>query len=308
MNRSSRDGAWLEGGGALPDADELAAYLAAEFHYEEPSPDLAEVSQYVWAIGENDLYDALHRVFGGSYSPTGIHRFVAELPKIVASTAGSERYQVVVTTNYDDALEQAFREAGEPYDLAIYLADGRARGKFIHLPWDAEFVQRKDCPDWSDRQPITVDDPNNYKSFPIDVESRVVHRTIIVKIHGAVAKYGDLNDVVGDQNFVITENDYIDYLSRSPIVGLVPNQLLNQMVRGHMLFLGQRVRDWSWRVFLQRVWDDRIRDSWAVTPDLDEFERRFWRKLGVEAIDRSLTTYVDELRAQLLAADLSEAR
>jgi hypothetical protein len=37
----------------------------------------------------------------------------------------------VVTTSYDTALEQAFAEAGEPFDVVSYLATGPNRGKFL---------------------------------------------------------------------------------------------------------------------------------------------------------------------------------
>ena len=42
--------------------------------------------------------------------------------------------QVILTTNYDDLLERALEEAGEPYDLITYIASGPAeyRGRFMH--------------------------------------------------------------------------------------------------------------------------------------------------------------------------------
>ena len=43
-----------------------------------------------------------------------------------------------MTTNYDDALERAFRAAGEAFDLVWYVAEGEHRGKFLHLPPDGE--------------------------------------------------------------------------------------------------------------------------------------------------------------------------
>ena len=43
-----------------------------------------------------------------------------------------------MTTNYDDALERAFDEAEEPYDLAVYMASGDDKGKFVHVPYDGE--------------------------------------------------------------------------------------------------------------------------------------------------------------------------
>jgi len=41
---------------------------------------------------------------------------------------------LLVTTNYDDLLEQALDERGEPYDLVVYMADGEHHGHFFHQP------------------------------------------------------------------------------------------------------------------------------------------------------------------------------
>src|SRR5207247_1130916 len=41
-------------------------------------------------------------------------------------------HQLLVTTSYDLALEQALLEAGEEFDVVSYLASGRDRGRFCH--------------------------------------------------------------------------------------------------------------------------------------------------------------------------------
>ena len=50
-----------------------------------------------------------------------------------ASRARARRDQLIVTTNFDHALERAFAEAGEEVDVVSYVALGRNRGKFLHL-------------------------------------------------------------------------------------------------------------------------------------------------------------------------------
>ena len=43
---------------------------------------------------------------------------------------------MIVTPKFDVALEQAFREEGEPFDVAVYMAPGTEyAGRFVHLPW-----------------------------------------------------------------------------------------------------------------------------------------------------------------------------
>ena len=67
-------------------------------------------------------------------------------------------------------------------------------------------------------------------------------------------------------NFVITEDDYIGYLTQSPVESLIPLQILNKVRDSHFLFLGYRMRDWTLRVFLQRIWGEQPLEarSWAV--------------------------------------------
>ena len=79
-----------------------------------------------------------------------------------------------------------------------------------------------------------------------------------MKLHGGTADLGREWRAVRD-NFVITEDDYIGYLTQGPVESLIPLQILNKMRESHFLFLGYRMQDWTRRVFLQRVWGDTAR-------------------------------------------------
>jgi hypothetical protein len=74
---------------------------------------------------------------------------------------GSQRFSY-----YDDVLERAFREADEPFDLVIYLAEGSNRGKFLHM-----------APNGRSQ---VIDVPKTYRDLSLD------DRSVILKIHGAV--------------------------------------------------------------------------------------------------------------------------
>jgi len=102
-------------------------------------------------------------------------------------------------------------------------------------------------------------------------------------------------------NFVVTENDYIGYLTQSPVESLIPLQILNAIRGSHFLFLGYRVQDWSDRVFLQRIWGNHPLEarSWAVAPGLDFVQRELWDRLGVNVIDQSLPDFMNELEGEL---------
>ena len=98
---------------------------------------LLRVTQWVAVtLGNDTLYEELHEIFDWDYLPTQMHRTLAKLPAFVEREKRPE-YPLIITTNYDDALERALTEAGVKFDLLTYIAAGRGRGKFRHRDPDA---------------------------------------------------------------------------------------------------------------------------------------------------------------------------
>src|SRR6266508_3322698 len=208
----------------LPSDPELASYLARLFEYRGKHPDnLPKVSQYIKLVaGAYPLYAELRRLLDGDYPPTALHEFLAEVPTILRRHLDPPPYQLIVTTNYDDVLERAFRQVDEPFDLVSYDAEGEYRGKFVHHPHEGETT--------------TILDPNRYS------ELSVGKRTVIMKIHGAVNREDESRD-----SFVITEDHYIDYLARTDVSKLFPVTLVDKLRRSHCQFLGYGLQDWNLR-------------------------------------------------------------
>lgn len=271
---------WCEGCGRLPTADELAGALARRFRL--PGTDLTRISQHILLRrGPGELHRALREILiRTNCEPTPAHRFLARLPERLDG-----RHLLVVTTNYDTALERAFEGAHEPFDLAVFMASGDHKGRFLHVPWDGS--------------PTPVERPNEYVEFPINDDGELA-RTVIMKVHGGPVPLDPLDARQLDRNYVITEDDYIAYLSRSPAESLIPTQLLRLLRESHLLFLGYGVREWSLRVFLQRVWvDDRLENSWSVQPSLDRLDRGFWERLRVERFVMPLPEYLENLERHI---------
>jgi hypothetical protein len=124
-------------------------------------------------------------------------------------------------------------------------------------------------------------------------------RPVLLKIHGEV----DLEPARDAESFVISEDDYIGYLAETGISGVLPVTVAARLRRSHFLFLGYGLVDWSFRVFLQRLWPDEqpAYRSWAVQPGATGLERDFWRRRAVELVDVPLDREVEQLRAALLA-------
>ncbi len=268
-----------ERGRYLPSGQELADELAHQYigNVKIDGRDLARVSQYVAALaGEGPLYEELHDVFDADYPPTHLHRFLARLSRRTREACEAKKVRecmLIVTTNYDNSLERAFTDEGEPYELVTYIAQGRDRGLFRHITADGE--------------PTVIEKPNEYDGLRLD------RRTIIAKIHGAV------NRTHGD-SFVITEDHYIDYITR--LVGLFPVKLGAKLQNSHFLFLGYSLRDWNVRAMLYRFWGEQEGmnfNSWAIQDDPDPIDRAAWDKRGVDILPIKVEDFVAAIEQRL---------
>ncbi len=259
---------------AVPCGKELAEQLARYFEYPATAPlDLVRVSQYASLVsGSGPLYEELHSLLDCDYQPTCLHRFFASLPATLREKGYPPRYPLIVTTNYDDALERAFRAAHEPFDLVTYIAEGEERGKFLHIPPADE--------------PRVIDRPNEYRGLSLD------ERSVVLQIHGAVDRAGAMWD-----SFVVTEDHYINYLIRTDLSNLLPVTLAAKLRKSHFLFLGYGLKDWNLRVILHRIWGEQKLNykSWAVQGKLELMEQDYWRKREVDVVNLPLEDYIEGL-------------
>jgi hypothetical protein len=273
---------WEPGSGYLPDSAELAARLAGEVHYPDPDDrDLMRISQYVHSVlGWKPLYKYVRAPLDALTPPTVLHAFLARLAGVLRELHVPR--QVILTTNYDDTLERAFQAAGEPFDLIWYEAqsDRPDCGRFIH----------DTAP-----EPVPILLPNRYAGLDPDA------RTVIVKLHGAMVRADAARD-----SYVITEDDYIHYLTRSDIAVELPAVLRQRVTERHLLFLGYSMRDWNLRVVLERLAGSGVlaNQSWSVQKEpasaaAKDIELTLWSDRDVDLVFVLLDEYVAELERQL---------
>jgi hypothetical protein len=281
VNLCGRDaGNWL--GRHPPSGQELADYLAEQFKYPgDRAVDLLHVSQYVYAIrgGSGPLYDLLHEVFDRNFPTTPVHEFLAALPGLLSEFAPVPKPPLVVTTNYDDLMEGAFGARGQPFDVIVYAAEGPHEGKFCARAASGRF------------EPIP-DPPSNVDLDPDQ-------RPVILKVHGFVDREHSSDD--NDDSYVITEDHYIEYLTRMDLDSLIPVKVLERLRNCHFLFMGYSLSDWNLRAILYKLWSDRRRDRdwWAIQVKPSELELKSWRRRGVEIFDIPLDDYIGGLRSRL---------
>ena len=290
VNATRNGEQWKPGCGRLPDSAELARALAERFAVQSESTDLPEIAQQVLATdGPKPLEKELRKLFlAEAVDPGPVHDSLARLPAMLRA-AGQESYPLLVTATYDTALERAFERAHEPFDLAVCIAAGKDRGRFLHIPWyDAE-----------DRAIEAITRPNEYVEFPID-DYGDLSRTVIMKVHGG-AMHDAPPGLQVPTGFIVTEDDYIGFLSEGSIENLVPTQLLTKLRDSNFLFLGYSVREWNLRVFLRRVWNEGEpgATSWAVDAGADEVDDDFWRTLEIDRFHLAPADYLADLAQSL---------
>jgi hypothetical protein len=264
----------------LPNARELAAALANESAFPSDDPydrsDLAKVcSYYAGVAGDRKtlrqrLRDLLHPNHTAAPEPMKLHRLLASLPAP----------QVIVTTNYDSLIEDAFDKAGKPYDLVIYPADRPADYVNSVIWWPHGGI------------------PQAAKSKRLDeyLDLRTTKTTVIFKMHGTRHPSDQTHD-----HFVITEEDYVEFLSRMTTRSAIPPIFYPRFRECSFLFLGYGLRDWNLRVLLKNLpnqTDDQLR-SWAIQKAPSNLESKLWQKRNVEIYDVTLDEFADETSGRL---------
>jgi len=282
-----RSAPWTPQSSFPPLAGELAAHLARRFEYPveegDAQPDVFRVAAYTSIVaGRGVLYHHLRRLLDRDLELTGVHRLIAELPARLRDRDHPMPHQLVITTNWDDCMERAFREAGEPVDVVWYVADGPNRGKFIHRIYQGEVR--------------TIDDNFRYRDLDLD------RRSLVIKPHGSVDRFDARRD-----SYVVTLDDYIEYLTRADVSVLLPLNLVEKLYESAFLFLGYGMRDANLLVMLHRIARERRLGtrSWAVQWPVNTVDRLLWRERDVDVIQAELGDYIQELEARLNAQGAS---
>ena len=265
-----------------PSARELASFLADGFKLPpDHLRELLRVSQYIYEMkgGEGPLFDELHDLFAQTYAPTEVHEFLAAVPGELRQHGIKARSPVIVTTNYDDLMESALLGRGEEFDLLVYMANGPHEGKFCHRPPDGQFAVIEHPDDLA-----RTDDP----AKQIDPATRPV----VLKLHGFAHREDRDQD-----SYVITEDHYIEYLTRMDLDSMRPEPILTALRNSHLLFLGYSLQDWNLKAMLHKLWTERLtdRDWWAIQLHADALEVKAWGRRGIEIFDLDLEGWVRAL-------------
>lgn len=283
VNTRQGEEIWNERVGSfLPTGSELSRFLAGKSNFpsaeQHDLTDLSKVASYfVETAARKRLRERLHEVFDHDFAPCQIHSYLAEIPSPL----------LIVTTNYDDLAERAFAKAGHDYDLVVHPTDRKDLAGSV-LWWRH-----------GANEPVPV--PPNQLS--IDLKTT----TVIYKMHGTVDRLLRKYD-----SYVITEEDYVDFLSRMTGNTAVPAIFMSYFRTRHFLFLGYGLRDWNLRVVLRNLKtvlpatpkpatdeeeDEELR-SWAIQFQPSPLEVELWNARKIKIYDLSIDEFVRRLREQ----------
>jgi len=268
----------------LPTGSELAKRLAdiCAFPSDEPHDrgNLAKVASY-YVVEPSDrrgLRARLCDLFDRDYQIGEVHRFLADLPVPL----------LIVTTNYDDLLEKVFKDKRKPYHLIVHPTDQKALGNSV-LWWKPGQIE-----------PEVQHTPNN---LPL----KLTDTTIIYKMHGGVDRL-----LKKWNSFVITEEDYVEFLARMTKDSPIPKNFLLHFRERHFLFLGYGLHDWNLRVMLTNLNAALVKPrkgaakrelmpanglrSWAIQHPSTELEKTLWRKRNVSIYDIEIDMFASKMR------------
>ncbi|MCE7980021.1 MAG: hypothetical protein DYG89_02415 [Caldilinea sp. CFX5] len=268
----------------LPMGKELAALLAEEATFPSADPhdreDLAKVASYYLEQADRpSLLARLHEIFNRTYQVGAVHRFLADVPVPL----------LIVTTNYDDLIEQAFKEKGKPYHLVVHPTESKELAGSV-LWWK---------PGASEPAPYP----------PAKLPLSVTDTSVIYKMHGSVDRQAGRWD-----SFVITEEDYVDFLSRMTGQTAIPARFMLHFRTRHFLFLGYGLADWNLRVVLrnlktavirpeietagnqsERPFPEEALRSWAIQYKPSELERMLWQARKVNIFNMGIDDFIAKL-------------
>ena len=260
----------------LKDPDKAPSYYLALAERD----DLAKVSSYYTQTADRpSLIDFMKEVFHRDYQIGQIHRFLAELTAPL----------LIVSTNYDDLLERAFQEKRKPYHLVTYPTDRTDLAASV-LWWKPNATEPETFP-------------------PAKLPLSLTDTSIIFKMHGGIDRFHQQWD-----SFVITEEDYVEFLSRMTGQTAIPANFKFEFRKRRFLFLGYGLRDWNLRVLLKNMQSSvthplgtvskeensagaKLR-SWAIQFRPSQVEQVLWGSRNVGIYDKDLDSFVENLRKQ----------
>src|SRR5579883_2959154 len=233
------------------------------------------------------LYEMLEKI--ECKDSQALHQFLAALPRLMISKGYPQRspglpYQLIVTTNYDDILEQAFSAMKQPFDVVFYVADGDERGKFKHQTYEGN---------------VQTIETQAYDKLPLRSPwgNAAQPRPIILKLFGDWRNLWDNGFVTTNQQFTFL----IDKLTQN-----LPDSLKSVLGGSKILFMGYSPGDTDLDRIIHCLWPgSRIPNKSYLLHQAQsgDLEQEIWTIRNVDLLNLpfSLDNFVTQLKGEIEA-------
>jgi hypothetical protein len=259
---------------------------------------LVNVCQYLQFWKKDWLKNRLKEISRLNFEPTPVHEFLLQLAAIKPDPAvmddDSFPYPLIVSACFDNVLEKLLDDRQQAYHLISFVLDKYGGGFEYTDPEKKATVK-------------IVGDLDEATKKALEVHP------LIIKLNGGLRS--------GPEEFAITEDHYIDYLTHNKLDTNFPPKLLARLKKvgakdgPHLLFLGYSPRNWNLRVILWRIWSELMANTdkhWTFIQEKrkDLGDQDFWiryaiKQFGLDEDDLSLVSMEDYVKA--LSTKLAQA-
>jgi hypothetical protein len=264
--------------------------LAKVTRIANPPESLTSIASYYEKyLGRQPLWDLLREIISGKKTPTATHRMLANAASHHLKKESGSDY-LIITTNYDCLMEQALDDTagGIPY---IVLTTRKGADPKV-LMRCSKTVKNGEA----------LRNDNSNREYPggftlSDMKQSLV---AIYKIHGCVSPELQFSD----DGVVISDNDYVDYVSQmSTKGGMIPSYVSRLMRQKPLWFLGYSLSDWNVRSIYETVKaksdPDGIIKDYSVMYSVGDFESLFFEKNQITIFQTGLNEFVKGIMSNL---------
>lgn len=248
-------GSGVSGAGAQE--SELATQLARQAPYANFIGSLSSIAEYYRLkphLGLDKLLENMNAILPDDAEQATLYQALARIPARL----------VLVSSAYDDLLEQAFTLAGKPFArLSAIIRQGN-KHEVGHV--QVEF---------SDGNPAA----NVYSSEQVSTLEKVLaDYSILYKMRGTCRRNGTARETIA-----LTESDYFNFAQHTGVI--LPDYLVAQLGDLGLLFVGYRPRHWEDRLLATVLLKRRQAPEpcFRLVQTLEEeLETVFWQRRSVQ--------------------------
>ena len=252
-----------------------------------PEPLTSITSYYEKLLGRPRLWELLTDVFKTKKVPTQTHRLLAEAAKYHLTQPDAIDY-LIITSNYDCLMENALDELAVPY---IVLTTKRGNDPTVLIRCANNVPQRE-----------RLEDKYHNKLFPINFQIQKSKSLVIIyKIHGC------LNVKPAEDGVVISDNDYVGYVSQmARNNGVIPAHVSELMREKQFWYLGYSLSDWNVRSIYETLKsrsspDGKQSPDYSVMRSVGDFEKLFFSRNNITIFQADLNEFVQGIVGNLPA-------